>query len=135
MKTNKMIILFISICLLSGCASIMRGSDQQVTVNAYDAKTGDIVSANCVLSNDAGVFRTRSNRSVIVGRDKNYLTIDCETDSMSGRTVVDGKVNIGYVAVDFFLIDLCLISCWVDGLSGSWSEYQSMIDVPMDPKR
>ena len=33
---------------MTGCASIMRGNDQQVTINAYDAKSGDIVPANCV---------------------------------------------------------------------------------------
>jgi hypothetical protein len=60
----------------------MRGNEQQVTINAYDEKSGDIVPANCILSNDAGVFRSRSNRSVLVGRDKNYLTVDCETDTL-----------------------------------------------------
>jgi hypothetical protein len=112
----------------------VRGSTQEVHVNAYNAQTNDIVPANCTLSNDEGSFRTVSNRSVIVERDKDYLTVDCWTDELAGRTVVDGKINLGYLAVDFFFIDLCIISCWIDGLSGSWAEYPSMIDVAMDPK-
>ena len=134
MKIFKMLATGLTVSMTIGCASIMRGGEQQVYINAYDAKSGSIVSCNCVLSNDEGTFRTRSNRSVFVGRDKDYLTVDCQTDELVGRTVVDGKVNIGYLAVDFFLIDLCIISCWIDGLSGSWAEYPTMIDVPLDPK-
>ena len=134
MKLFKMLVTVLIVSMAIGCATIMRGDEQQIYINAYDAKTGDIVPSNCIVSNDEGSFRTRSNRSVSVGRDKDYLTIDCQTDELIGRTVVDGDVNIGYILVDFFLIDLCLISCWVDGFSGSWSEYPTMIDVPLDPK-
>lgn len=134
MKTLKLMAMAAMLVAVSGCASIMRGGKQQVHVNAYDAKTGEIRLANCLLANDEGTFRTLSSRSVIVERDKDYLTVDCQTEELAGRTMVDGKINWGYVALDFFVVDLCLISCWIDGLSGSWAEYPTMIDVPMDPK-
>ena len=134
MKLFKMLVMILIVSMSLGCASIMRGSEQQVYINSYDAKSGDTVSSNCIVSNDAGSFRTRSNRSVSVGRDKDYLTIDCQTEELSGRMVIDGNVNIGYILADFIGIDMCLISCWVDGLSGSWAQYPTMIDVPLDLK-
>jgi hypothetical protein len=134
-RITKLLVTVLVLSLTIGCASMMRGSEQQIHVNAYDAKTGNIVSADCILSNDEGTFRTKSNRAVIIGRDKDYLTVDCQNEELAGRTVVDGKVNWGYWAIDFFAIDLCIVSCWIDGLSGSWAEYPTMIDVPMDPKK
>jgi hypothetical protein len=118
-----------------GCANITRGSEQQIMVNAYDTKTGAIVPCDCVLSNDDGTVRTKSNRVVMVHRDKDYLTVDCQNEELVGRAKVKGKVNAGFWAADFFGIDLCLMSCWVDGLSGAWAEYPSMIDVPLEPKK
>jgi hypothetical protein len=135
MEICKIVVTVLILYLTTGCASIMRGNDQQININAFDSKSGNIVSADCQVSNDAGVFRTRSGRSVIIGRDKDYLTVDCQTEELIGRTVIDGDVSVGYILIDFFLVDLCLISCWVDGFSGSWSEYPVMVDVPLDPKR
>jgi len=127
------IALLVSGLLLTGCASIVRGGKQQIHINAYDAESNDIVAANCTVSNDDGTFRTRSNRSVVVERDKDFLRIDCATEDFHGSTVIDGEINVGFVLVNI-LIDLCIVSCWVDGLSGSWAEYPTMIDVPMDKK-
>ncbi|MBI4680924.1 MAG: hypothetical protein HY753_06905, partial [Nitrospirae bacterium] len=76
----------------------------------------------------------KSNKSTIISRDKDPLSVDCYTDAFAGQSIINGKVNAGYWAVDFFVIDFCLISCWIDGLSGSWAEYPSMIDVPLDFK-
>lgn len=125
--------LIITTAITSGCASIIDGSKQQVHVNAYDAVTNSTVTANCTVSNDEGTFRTSSNRSVIVQKDKDMLSVDCETDDMKGQTMVDGSINGGYIVANA-LIDFCTISCLIDGISGSWSKYPTMIDVPMDPK-
>ena len=127
--------LAISIIMLNGCASVMQGSTQQININAYDARTNASVPANCIVSNDNGVYRTPSNRSSIIKKDKDLTKIDCQTDTMEGTTIIDGEINLAYTAADFFLIDLCIISCWVDGFSGSWVELPTMIDVPMDMKR
>ena len=131
---SKLLLLALTIATLQSCASIMRGGEQQVLINAYEAGTGNIVVCDCILANDEGTFRTKSCRSVMVGRDKDLLTVDCQNEDFSGRVMIDGDVNWGFWAVDFFCIDLCLISGWIDGLSGSWAEYPTMIDVPLDPK-
>lgn len=120
--------------MLIGCASVARGPNQQVHINAYEAKTSNTLPADCILSNDEGIFYTKSNKSVIVGRDKDPLTIGCYTDTLTGQSIVEGKINAGFWAVDFFVIDLCIFSCWIDGLSGSWAEYPSMIDIPLNLK-
>jgi len=118
---------------LSGCAAISRGSKQQIHVSAYD-EVGNIIPCNCELTNDEGVVRTTSNRSVVVGRDKDLLRITCENKDYFGSTTVDGEINMGFWAVDFFVIDLCIISGWIDGLSGAWAEYPQMVDVQLVKK-
>ena len=119
----------------TGCANIMQGTNQPVHISAYDIETNDIVSAKCIVKNDEGTLRTKSNRTVIVGRDKDALIVDCQNEKLQGQAVVDGSINAAYVAVDFFLIDLCIISCFVDGLSGAWAEYPAYVEVPMDIKK
>ena len=130
----KVVAVMLVVVMAAGCANTMRGSKQQLQLKTYDAKTGDVIPCDCVLKNDEGVVETKSTKSVFVGRDKDLLTVDCQNDEFKGSAMVDGKVNAGYWAIDFFVIDLCLISCWVDGLSGAWAEYPEIIDVPMNPK-
>jgi hypothetical protein len=132
-------ILVISVALLtviiaSGCATVVRGPNQEVRVNAYEAATNNIVPADCFLSNDEELVYTKSNKSVLVGRDKDPMTVLCHTDKLGGKSVVAGEVNAGFVAVDFFVIDLCIISCWIDGLSGSWAQYPDIMDVALTQK-
>jgi len=120
--------------LTNGCASIVSDSTSSVFIGAYDSK-GDPVQANCIVTNDEGVYRTRSNRNVTIGKDKDEITVDCRNDTHDGQTVNDSaSVGFGYWAANFFLIDLCIISCFVDGLSGSWVKMPVSIDVAMDEK-
>lgn len=120
--------------MATGCATAVRGPKQEVHINAYDAKTSNLVAADCLLTNDEGVVETKSNRNATIGRDKDPLTVECHTDTLSGKSIIPGKINVGYWAVDFFIIDACIITGWIDGLSGSWAEYPSMIDVSLDLK-
>ena len=129
-----LVFLALLVVPLVGCANIVRGTYQQIHIGAYDTRTDELVAADCRLSNDEGTVRTKSNRTVKVGRDKDSLRVDCSTDDLAGQTVVDGRVNMGFLAVNFFLIDGCIISCFVDGLSGAWAEYPASIDVPLDPR-
>lgn len=134
-KFNRvaMMALIASAALTSGCASIIDGSKQQVHINSYDAATNTSVVANCTVSNDEGSFRTASNRSVIVQKDKDLLNVECESDELKGQAMIDGSINGGYIVANA-LIDFCTVSCLIDGISGSWAKYPTMIDVPMDSK-
>ncbi len=134
MNHLKCSILFLFLLPIVGCASVSRGNTQQIHINAYDSTTNNVVAADCILTNDEGFVGTKSNKSVYVGRDKDPLNVECYTDDLAGKSVINGKINGGFFAVDFFVIDACIISCWVDGLSGSWAEYPSMIDVKLTPK-
>lgn len=132
-KKVAMIIAVSSVVLTSGCASILDGSKQQVHINAYDSTSNSAVVANCMVSNDDGSFRTPSNRSVVVQKDKDLLNVECESDEFKGQAMIDGGINGGYIVANA-LIDFCTVSCLIDGLSGSWAKYPTMIDVPMDRK-
>lgn len=130
MKTAVAAVL---IFIISGCASIMEDSTSEVYIGAYD-DDGDHVKANCTVSNDEGTIRTRSNRHVKLQNDKDDIKVECRgKDGSRGETVTSAaSVSGGYWAINFFLIDLCIISCWVDGMSGSWVNMPSRIEVSMD---
>lgn len=130
----KLQAIALSALITSGCATIIDDNKESVYIGAY-SPNGDPVSANCIVTNDEGTVRTRSNRHVTLGKDKDEIKVKCQNDEYFGETVnSSASVNAGYLAADFFLIDLCLVSCWIDGLSGSWVNMPSNIDVAMDPK-
>lgn len=123
------------LAMTTGCASIVSDDTANVYIGAYNNQ-GEPVHANCLITNDEGVYRTASNRHVKMAKDKDDISVDCQNKTHSGQTVSsDASVSWGYWAADFFLIDLCLISCWVDGLSGSWVKMPTSIDVAMDEKK
>lgn len=134
MKNAGLVSLLIFALVASGCASIVRGDEQKLQIKAYDVKSNRIVNADCVVTNDDGKYIVNTDDSVVVKRDKDRLDVKCENDTLKGESFTNGHIHFGYVAVDFFLMDLCLISCWIDGLSGSWAEYDTTINVPMEPK-
>jgi hypothetical protein len=134
MKSVYVLILLLAVSMISGCASVSRGSKQQVRLNAYDVRTNNVIAADCFLTNDEGITYSKSNKSTVIGRDKDPLTVYCHTDSFAGKSTIEGKINGGFLAADFFLLDFCIISGWVDGLSGSWAEYPDNIDIALDSK-
>lgn len=61
------------ICVqLIGCASIVNGTNQSVSVN-----TGHVGGATCSLENDKGKFVRNTPGSVVVNRSFNDLKINC----------------------------------------------------------
>ena len=88
-----------------------------------------------MVTNDEGTVRSSSNRHVTVSKDKDDIRVKCQNETHAGETVnSSAKINMGYLAANFFLIDLCTISCLIDGTSGSWVNMPPNIDVVMDPK-
>ena len=59
------------------------------------------------------------------------MTVNCENNVAKGTTTVEPKFNGEYLAMDIILVDLCLVSCIVDGSNNAFYEYPSIINVPM----
>src|ERR1700722_11551872 len=79
---NLYLLLLLGLCsLATGCASIVAGSNQSVSVEARQ-KGAPVVAASCKLTNDKGAWFVTTPGSVTVHRSYDDLAIRCEKDGM-----------------------------------------------------
>ena len=90
-------------------------------------------NTRCNIKNEEGVWTAAPNSAVSIHRDGNNMEIKCENKVQSGINHVDPEFEGAYLGLDL-LLDLCIISCIVDGVSNSFYEYPSFITVPMKEK-
>ena len=69
----------VAACLSTGCASIVSGQNQSLSVTAKN-NGADVVGAKCQLSNDKGTWFTTTPGSIMVRRSYNDLAISCTAD-------------------------------------------------------
>jgi uncharacterized protein YceK len=121
----KNVILFVCIALLSGCASIVNGNNQSVSVETKPA-TG----ASCVLSNDKGRWFINSTPgSVIVHRSFQDLVVDCHKKGYQvGLLQVPSKTKgMAFGNILFGGV----IGAGVDMADGAAYDYPVNIQVPL----
>ncbi|MBS3964616.1 MAG: hypothetical protein KGZ80_09010 [Methylomonas sp.] len=120
--------ILILIATLTGCATITQGSRQNVSVTTQ----GDVdpTETICKLHNTEGIWTVSPDQPIRVDRDGDPLNIECKNNQQTGRASIDPDFDGSYLALNL-LIDLCIISCWVDGLNHSWYEYPAFIPVRM----
>lgn len=126
------LVLLSSLSLLTACASIVDGKSQSLNVQALD-KGRLSHDATCEVTNKRGKWVTASGSSVVVRKAGGSLDVRCESDDgkQVGHAKVESEVQGLYLVGNFFLFDLCTISCIVDFSNGSMYEYQSSIQVPL----
>lgn len=133
MKASILAALAVASLLLSGCASIISGSTQ--TVSVMPMTEGRIAAGQCTLTNKKGSWVTPAGGTVTVKKAGDALQDRCE-DSHSGTlgtAAAEKSTQVGWAVANFFLWDLCTISCLIDFTSGSIYEYPSQIQVVMYP--
>ncbi|WLI88222.1 hypothetical protein Q4S45_15970 [Massilia sp. R2A-15] len=113
---------------LTGCASIVDGTNQVVSVNTRMA--GQIVDgAKCELSNDKGKFYVTTPGTVTIHRAYADLAVTCEKPSLpSGSATV--KSSTKGMAMGNILVG-GIIGAAVDASSGAAYDYPTMITVRM----
>jgi hypothetical protein len=77
---------------LSGCASIVSGANQSVSVVAK-SDGGDVVGAKCSLTNDKGQSFATTPGSVTVHRSYGAMVVDCKTDTSAGSAQVKSSTK------------------------------------------
>lgn len=115
---------------LTGCASTINGSDQTIVIETLD----DVGHTTCVAGNDEGTYRARAGAAMKVKRSSGDLIVRCENRQQVATTVIESDLEWWYYPIDFVLLDLCLISCWVDTGTGNIYEYPKRTTVLMDYK-
>lgn len=117
---------------LQGCASIVDGSTQSVSI--VPMRDGQVYSkATCTASNKKGSWVTYGGGAVTVKKAGEDLQVKC-TDPETRETSFSSapkSTNAGWAVANFFLWDLCTISCIIDFSSGSIYEYPSQVQVAM----
>ena len=116
--------------LLASCAFTTNGPTQDVMVYT---RGGVIQNTDCTLVNEEGAWEGRSNTSIPIHRDGNDMSVNCSNDVEKGIGYVKPSYSGGALAIDI-LIDFCIFTCLIDGLTNSWYNYPSVIYVDMTPK-
>ncbi len=110
--------------LLTGCASIVNGTNQSVSVN-----TPAIQGAMCSLTNDKGKwYVNQTPASVTVHRSFKDLVVNCKKGHKQGTVVVPSKTKaMAFGNVIFGGV----IGAGVDMADGSAYDYPTDIQIPM----
>ena len=110
---------------LTGCASIVTGTNQSVSV-----KTGQVSGATCSLENNKGKwYVNRTPGTVIVNRSFNDLSIDC---TKKGYQPVHKNVGSNTKAMAFGNVLFGgVIGAGVDMADGAAYDYPTDIEIPM----
>lgn len=127
-KINTIAVLSLTL-LGSGCASIVTGHNQSVSVETRSKQGSAVASANCKLSNDKGTWFVTSPGSVSVRRSYSDLLVNCEkTDQVPGAANV--KSSTKAMAFGNILFG-GVIGAGVDIASGAAYDYPTLITVWM----
>ncbi len=115
---------------LSGCASIVDGSSQSLSVKTTSDGT-DVADAQCTLTNNKGTWYLRTPGTVTVHRSYDDLNVACRKPGYvanvgsvpsSTRGMAFGNILFGG-----------LIGAGVDMSTGAAYDYPSPIVVPLHP--
>lgn len=130
-KINLAVLAAVSM-LGSGCASIVSGHNQSISVETRSKQGQAITSASCKLSNNKGSWFVTSPGSVTVSRSFENLLINCEKENQepglasvksSTKAMAFGNILFGG-----------LIGAGVDVATGAAYDYPTMITVLMGEK-
>jgi len=110
--------------LVSGCASIVTGQNQTISV-----ETVGVNDAKCSLANDEGTWFTTTPGSVTVKRSYSNLNVTCKKDQLTGCTSV--KSSTKGMAFGNILAG-GIIGAAVDCGTGSAYDYPTVIKVDMN---
>lgn len=113
-----------------GSASVINGDQQTIVVEALD----EAETTYCTATNDEGSYRARAGEGMRVYRSSDDLVVKCENLEQQATTVIESRNEWFYYIIDFGLVDLCLISCWVDTGTGNIYEYPQRTSLLMDYK-
>ena len=128
MKRLSTIGLIWAAALSTGCATVMDGSTDSVSVNANGCDS-DRSAIHCELENNDGVVHSMAPGTAVISKSSSALAIRCESnDGATGNTMVESTYNaknIGNVLIGGG------VGIIVDAVSGAMWKYPKAVNVPM----
>jgi hypothetical protein len=114
-------VIMLAALLATGCASMQNTSQQSIiitTQNDISDKT------TCTASNEEGTWKNITpGNATNIHRDGNPLLINCQNEQQQATGKFEPEFNGHLMAMDFILIDACIISCMIDGANNAFYEY------------
>lgn len=128
-KYSATMLAALCVSSLSGCASIVNGSNQAVSVEARH-KGQQVVGAQCSLANPKGTYYVTTPGTVTLSRAYDDLNVKCEKEGLqpSFITVKSSTKPMAFGNIIFGGV----IGAAVDAGSGAAYDYPTLITVIMD---
>lgn len=120
--------ILLSVLFLSGCASIVSGANQSLSVNSLNKGT-KIAQVTCTLTNNKGTWFVTTPGTVTVHRSFQDLNVKCEKDGLQPGmlTVKSSTKGMAFGNILFGGV----IGAGVDAGTGAAYDYPSLITVFM----
>ena len=110
--------------LASGCATVVNGSTQQISVT-----TDPVAGANCELKNSEGTWQVTTPGTVEVNRARNDLTITCTKDGYPTATTADHS-KINFMTFGNVLAG-GIVGVMIDSSTNANTEYETPINISL----
>jgi len=130
---KKILITIFAALSLTGCATIISGTSQNINVQAIDVDShNQIPAAKCVITSPKGIaYPVDGNPgSVNIPRSYGDLTINCTAPNYWQKSVGGGSSFNAWTLLDV----LCWPGAIVDASTGAAQDYPSHITVLMSNK-
>lgn len=102
----KKILLIAVLLTLTGCAAILDGSSQYLTVVPSNEKADN---TTCVVENEEGKWTLIPSQSAEIERDGNTMNVTCENTLQKGSVNIEPEFHGAFIFLDI-LTDFCTIS-------------------------
>jgi len=122
------LLLLLMPLLATGCASIVTGSEQPISVNTK-IKANKVAGASCELKNDEGVWYVTSPGSVTVHRSYDDMHVVCEKDGYDPGVATVKSHTKGMMAGNILFGGI--IGAAVDAGTGAGYDYPALITVQL----
>lgn len=125
----KKMFVAVALCALStGCASIVTGSNQSLSV-ATRENMKPVIGANCKLTNDKGQWYVTTPGSVVVHRAYGDLIVQCQKDGMQPGIATFKSSTKGMMAGNILFGGF--IGAGVDASTGAAYDYPNLLTIEM----
>jgi len=118
----------VAACLSTGCASIVSGQNQSLSVTAKN-NGADVVGAKCQLSNDKGTWFATTPGSIMVRRSYSDLAITCTADGAAPGVLTVKSFTKGMAFGNILFGGI--IGAGVDMSTGAAYDYPALINVDL----
>lgn len=128
---RTIVVAVLSALSLQGCASIVSGATQSLSVEAKAPDGTQVTSASCKLTNDKGTWFVATPGSVSVHRSYTDLVSLCTKEGFQPTNTVTPSSTKGMAFGNILFGGI--IGGGVDVATGAAYDYPSLISVLMNP--